>query len=344
MKNVLSVILCVLLVSSVTMGEIGNYTNDAGDGDWFNAGNWNYTHGLSPQLGDQAWVNLPGKDPLVLSGGDAEVEKLVLHDNNVLTIATGSTLGVLAPAGQDSTTGYGLIHIGNIAGQHDVINVDGTLTTNLLGLTIAAGSTSTVNVGPGGVINQTDPAGWIISGYGGVGNLNVTGGTINTVSHIYTSLAGHGNVNFTDSDINVGSGFLVSHAGGGEADIAMTNSTVSANILMFGPDGAGSTVVLNDSVISAAGTFDWNSTNSITLNGNSSIQLAAGIKTLDGVLVWTLADLEWVVFNSGGWAFEGEGLIKEYADGHFSIANVPEPATLSLLGLGAMTLLRRKKD
>ncbi len=207
---------------------------------------------------------------------------------------------------------------------------------------IASNRDSTGEVMVSGPGSQIDAA-WIRVGSDGTGMLNITdGGVVSSAS----GTVGHG----TDSNGNV----VVDGNGS-----AWTNS----GDLRVGYKGAGTLNIANGGLVSVSGTL----TIDTYFDGDSFINMASGgmlalmgqaaeslpvflelVEGTDEIRYWEDSISDWAHISG---ATYGEDYALDYlTEGDLAgftvltVTAVPEPATLAMLGFGAMTILRRRRS
>ncbi len=176
--------------------------------------------------------------------------------------------------------------------------------------------------GPGGVIRVMDGGtlntrtdGWSSIGWNNVANLVVeSGGTFNFGHHAW--------IGFND---------------GSEGTVEVYGTVTVAEQFGLGWEGTGTGYVnVNDGGLLELS--NWHPTNSIT--GDSVLTInEGGVVVIAGDRVDNANNF----FDNGFIASDLGAIEATYDDGFTTIVAIPEPATVGLLGLGGLTLLRKKK-
>ena len=158
------------------------------------------------------------------------------------------------------------------------------------------------------------------------GQLDMTGGTINlgtktsASGHLYLGFAIAGTtgwLNMSGGTINGSADFDIAHSAGtaGYANLS-GNSTIYANQLRMNLSGTGTAV--------------------LDIKGNAKVILTGDRRTaVEGYI-----DSGWIKTDGVAW----DDYSHVYYDGSkTTLTLIPEPATICLLGIGALSLIRRKK-
>lgn len=164
------------------------------------------------------------------------------------------------------------------------------------------------------------------------GSLNVSGGDLFTVGYLAT---GAGEVNVNGGSISITTNDKNAIGLHGEGLLHITDGTVTLTQrglwLGYGPTGVGH-IQMDGGLLDAAAYLQWR-------NGAGTIDLAGGTIMIDG-------DKQNYMNNHMDFitAYGGAGtVVMEYDGTHTYLSGIPEPATIALLGLGGMALIRRRR-
>jgi hypothetical protein len=241
----------------------------------------------------------------------------------------------------------------NVKGLQAGVDESGTFEINAGGSLTATGNstignnnfcTGTLIINTDGVVNNT---GWfkVAGGNGGVkssvygattGVLTINGGTLNITSHLWSATGG---INASNP--------------GGPTSIATIDINTGGVINVGGNIGLGTIDAVNPSAGGGIATLNVNDGGILNLHhwngdGNGSIQPGSllGINGSGKVTIlgdW-LASVDLYIANG---RLAGNGVVgnvsAELVEGNTVITAIPEPATMALLGLGALGLLRKKR-
>jgi hypothetical protein len=366
-KYIIIVIAVVMLVSS-SLCAATNWTEASGaDHLWSTAGNWD--SGVPTATVDAA-VALAGQPVQITTGINAETSMLNIGGAGGQVDMTGGTLngGVYVLVAQGATTATfnqsggtatgGTVFIADYGGT-GVMNLSGTATfiatgnllagargtgTGTLNMTdsahvqspyIAIGQQNTGNLTMSG--NATMAIGdqvWL--GIDGIGTANISGSaSITSSSIVWVGYAsGSGTLNISGTATVSGTGhILVGYGAFGDGTVNMTGGLLNSHMFDIGTGGAGHIQLDGGTVRVGPGGLVMHA-------GNASIDI-----TGSGALI---VPGEWNALSpyiSGGMITANGGagtLAYSLADGYTTITAIPEPATMILLGLGALVLRRRK--
>ena len=175
-------------------------------------------------------------------------------------------------------------------------------------------------------------------GYEDDSALTVDGGSLTTVEDLALGWnSGSGTLNMISGVINVGRDFEVGRAAQGTANIIGGTITVGDDLMI--PEGG----TTNTALVNLDGGVVIVS-DDLTMAGTGAINIKAGTLILEGDMVSTVQgyiDNGWITaYGSAGDVLVDFDLTNP---GKTTVTAIPEPATLALLGLGALVLRRRRK-
>ena len=329
MKNLFLCMIVVLALSAVP--AFGNFywTNSQGDNNLANPLNYSGT-------GTTAIFTLEGADKAVLSAGDSAD---FLWDRNVSigrsdAVATGN--GEVEIHG--STISFSrALRLGDNGYNGTLLMTAGTMTAGrAANIGQGAGSTGIWNF-QGGTFNAPDAAYDVdVARPGATGVLNMSGSAAMNVAGKFLMLSGGASVNMSD-DAVINAGQLYLNGGG----LMTLSDDAAVNIA-----GGVSEVATFDFAAAFGGLINWDAVlGKIAFNGGSFAVAGAG-ETLGGNYIDFAALLNAAIGNGVIYTdVAGMSVVAQYdaVDNFTALALVPEPATLVLLGLGSLTLLRKRK-
>jgi len=257
--------------------------------------------------------------------------------------------------------------------QSETVCGDGTL--NLEGGTITVGTKMRVGNHGKAVLNMSGGS-LTVSQYlrigdvnTGIGVANISGGTLTVNASVGEGLrvgnSGTGTLNITGGTINVGGDAIIGNAAGSHGQVIMNNGVVNATTyLTVGNQGNGSFIMNGGTVnlvqylqVGGVGTpqgtgyFELNGgtillgrpdTVDLLINDNSTMNIAGGTMIIRGNAV---SYVEALILGNRLVGYNGDGWINlEYVEQEAQtiVTGIPEPATIALLTLGGLVLLRKK--
>jgi len=314
----LSIAVCALLAPGMVMAGATTWNNVGGDFSWTNPLNWDI--GSVPALDD---THINNGDAVQVNAGDAAFStRLVLDNGSSINVANTASLDV-----------YGQSLWGNGAGSIATGNINGAFTvTAEQGLGMAAGAVTTLNVDSGAVVDVQGA--WLIGGYGAgaTGNINVNGGSLNVVSHLYAGLEGTGNLTVNSGTVNIGGNLIMAAGGAATGTFTANGGVTTINGMNMGA-GAGTSMVsaFNGGEVINVGGF---------ANGPNATYYVGGGKL---TFVGTPYDDVHALVSGADWTYADQMMVVDNGDGSISVTSIPEPATMGLMALfgGAMFAARR---
>ncbi len=351
---------------NINLGNASNVWNVDAPGDWGTNGNWDL--GSPDASGDFAYFGPAISSAQTINlDGNKTVGGIIFNNSNKYTISGTNTLTIDTP----SSTALVIVN----GGSHDItapvslakstlFNITGS--TNKLKITnLSAGSASVTKTGDGTLeVNQVQTSG-ALTVNGGVLEVTLGGGSTGVVSSSGLSISG-GKIELHDND-------LVNNYGAGPSNYTDVVNAVKSGLVLLG--GTGTTGIGSAEVDAqtVAGTMLGVVDNGDPLIAGAITALSGftipsptssvlvkytwfGDSNLDGVVDgsdYALIDTGFTAGGAlGGWVFgdyDYSGTIdgSDYAlidTGFISqTGTLPEPASIGLLGLGAIGLLRRRK-
>ena len=175
---------------------------------------------------------------------------------------------------------------------------------------------------------------WVAPNAGESAFLDITGGDYES-SVVWCSSAGTATFDISAGSFTVITQLMVADAASGSGTINMTGGLLTAPVMYLGHVGTGH-VQLDGGVIDL-GAFAAGAG-----GGTGTVDITGGALVLPGEITsQDLLDPIWSCLS----AYDGTGSLVTTYDGvndETTITAIPEPATLMLLGLGAIALIRKK--
>jgi hypothetical protein len=212
--------------------------------------------------------------------------------------------------GVDESGGFHILSGGNLT----------TLSDSRVGHNGGAGVVGTLTIDLGGQVNVGS---WLGIGHNGTG-IAIVEGTLSTNSHLWMGAGGSGG----NGTLTINNGGVVNV--GGNIGLGTINAST--------PSGGTAVINVNDGGL--LNLYQWSATTSI-MDGSVLNINGTGTVIIGGNRVGQAYDY----FGLGKIASDLGAIDAIYtAEGDFTtITAIPEPATMVLLGLGALGLLRKKK-
>jgi len=369
-KYVLLVLATAALVfSSATHGAIYDWTGAAGDSLWGSPGNWSITGSAytwpNEQFGDE-YTN-EDCDQINIFNGDTVNTSIGLSPDGA---RDGSNTAVLTLDNASTLNVNGTMWIADYGATKGRVDVLGGSTLTLSGQLKAGdddGSVGTLNV----VDSTLDVGSHLIitNRDGGTGYLNISGNSvINVGSKFYMNDGGGSEPSFSqvvmddgtvttadncyfNDDASNGTAYFIMNGGtwasGGVIDVSWNLDGIShltvndglmtaADAIRLGVSGGGDTgesrVFLKGGKLQAEG-LEFNMTDSMIVYTGGEL-LINGAALSEATMKTLIKDGKIDVSGAASYSVDTVG---DYT------VLVPEPATLALLGLGALGLIRRKR-
>lgn len=216
--------------------------------------------------------------------------------------------------GVDESGGFHILSGGNLT----------TLSDSRVGHNGGAGVVGTLTIDVGG---QANVGGWLGIGHKGTG-IAIVEGTLNANSHLWMGAGdsgGNGTLTINNGGVvnvggNIGLGTINASTASGGTAVINVNSGGLLNLHHW----SDTTSIMDGSVLNI------NGTGTVVVGGNRGAQADAYFAL--GKIASDMGDIQWFYTPA-----------TETAGDFTTIMAIPEPATMVLLGLGALGLLRKKK-
>ena len=347
-RIVVSFCLCVMLLVVANPAMAANiWVNNSASGDWTDGTN-NWSDGVKPTSTD-AWLISPTVGTAVISGGISETvgafmvigqgqagtTDLEIRDTSSLNVAGGPIF-----MGNGSLiTAVGEIRVTDSANLTVAAFIDMGQFPDSTNNVYASGN-STMNVNGGFFIGNNT---------GTVGELGLSGSSVTTTPAVVVGQQGNGTLSVSDSAVlNISTDFLVGNfISAAVGQFNMSGGSVTAPYMTIGGIGSG-TLDMTAGLIDIAGAVtvaESHMYGHIQLDGGTIT--AAGLDlSLVGTMSVTAGTmiLENIDLTSEMQAFINSGQLDATVifDGTNTVLT-PEPASLLMLTMGSVALLRRKK-
>jgi len=319
MKKLIGLFMVVSLVCMANAATV-RYQNS---GDWFDVdlsdGN-GWQGGSVPGAADVARANWGGwtGNTITLSGAAPDITRFQLgvDESGTLVVNNGGSITSTA----DSKVGNNNWVTGKL-----VINAGGTVTNNSwFGVATGNGGTKAAGYDPSNPTATWGPT---------YGIVEINGGVLDIVSHLWAATGGanasSGGAPTSRATITINSGGVINV--GGNLGLGTINAST--------PSAGGGIAILNVNDGGLLNLHHWDDLNSI----------------MDGSAIWIEGSGKVIVGGNRLTAVENytavgkiqttcqDGITATYYALTDKTTIIPEPATMSLLGLGALALLKRRK-
>jgi hypothetical protein len=371
---VLAAATSLLVFGSSARAAVYEWTGAAGDGEWLTPGNWSITGSTwthpNEEFGseyvnqDCVTINIINGD-IVTKGAGGGVSIDAARDGSttaVLTLDNGSTLNVGAGGSQD-------IWIADYSGANGTVNVLGGSTLNATDIEIGnegpgigrlivtggtlnatddmmvgvwAGAIGYLTINPGSTVNVADK--WYMNDGGGAdtfSQVEMNGGVVTTGGNCYfNDDAGPATAYFIINDGTFDSGGVIDVSWNldGTSHLTINGGVMTAaDAIRLGVSGGGDTgqsrIFLNAGVLQGED-LQFNMSDSLIVLAGGQLRInSAALSEADMLNLITTGKID----------VSGVPTYSIYTDAEYTVL-VPEPATVVLLGLGGLGLIRRRRS
>jgi fibronectin-binding autotransporter adhesin len=280
-------------------------------------------------------------------------------NTNSFKVATYGTGTLHIRSGSSVTSSYG--DVGEMANSNGLVNIDGAgsqwRNNTYLNVGHGAGSNcqGTVNITNGGLLSNGRTS---IGQYsGGTGTVTVDGdGSLLTTrgSTLYVGQWGTGTMTVSNgAAVQCGDAYVgYDSAATGNVTIEGSGTAWNVSGSLTGGAGNATLTIRDDAMVLVGGVLDWGSFVNMSRGGQLALVGSAG--DLTGFLTLISGDGVIRYWNGAAWSNITNATVSDYSvvamtsgdlDGYsvLTVTAVPEPATMSLLALGGLALLRRRK-
>ncbi len=372
MKKIVSLLCVISLCACSAFADVRVFDNfgGAGDGLWSNGNNWNSpfstpTRGTVPGSGDESrYVGANGVGTIE-AGTDALTGILTIGwygggtpdltmNGGTLTCddATGQGLRIGYGGGTGSlTVNDGIVEAKNIGvgwNGWGTLNVNGGEIRGLAGgasglfrLGVVAGRKGILNM-TGGTITAPD-----FRIQTGPGDLNLSGGLFDVDQIFFGFIDGTAEIMMSGGTIEATNSVLGAYSASAYANVVMTDGQWnSSGVLHVGRDGGTAHFQLDGGTVTcghfALGIAAWTET-----VGTGTMDITDGTLIVDNTSPDVDLETLFASYETSGilTAFGGDGeLVFDYdpTGDIMTVTAIPEPATLTLIGLGGLLLRKRK--